>query len=156
MKNNSLGTKILMALIMMAALAYFGVQAFLYFSDPLTTTLAYSYQVEEGSDLSGYVVRREQVLTDDANGLIQIQKAEGERVSVGGVIATAYADQASFDRQNEINAMTAQIEQLQYAAGGGAGGRSIPEAGRADHAEPAELPAGSGGGQAGLGGKAGR
>ena len=115
MKNNSLGTKILMALIMMAALAYFGVQAFLYFSDPLTTTLAYSYQVEEGSDLSGYVVRREQVLTDDANGLIQIQKAEGERVSVGGVIATAYADQASFDRQNEINALTAQIEQLQYA-----------------------------------------
>ena len=40
MKNNSLGTKILMALIMMAALAYFGVQAFLYFGDPLTTTLA--------------------------------------------------------------------------------------------------------------------
>lgn len=49
------------------------------------------------------------------HGLIQIQKAEGERVSVGGVIATAYADQASFDRQNEINALTAQIEQLQYA-----------------------------------------
>lgn len=115
MKNNSLGTKIWMALVMIAALAYFGVQAFLYFSDPLTTTLAYSYQVEEGIDLSGYVVRSEQVLTDDADGLIQIQKSEGERVSAGGVIATAYADQASLDRQNEINALATQIEQLEYA-----------------------------------------
>lgn len=115
MKNNSFGIKILMALIMMAALAYFGIQAFLYFSDPLTTTLAYSYQVEKGIDLSGYVVRREQVLADDAGGLIQIQKAEGERVSSGGVIATAYADQASLDRQNEINALATQVEQLEYA-----------------------------------------
>lgn len=115
MKNSSLGMKIVLALVMMGALAYFGVQAFLYFNDPLTTTLAYSYQVEEGIDLSGYVVRSEQVLTDDADGLIQIQKTEGERVSAGGVIATAYADQASLDRQNEIHALATQIEQLEYA-----------------------------------------
>lgn len=115
MKNNSLGIKLLMALVTLGVAAYFGIQAFFYFSDPLTTTLAYSYQVEEGVDLSGYVVRSEQVLADSANGLVQIQRAEGERVSAGGVIATAYADQASLDRQNEIEALNTQIEQLQYA-----------------------------------------
>ena len=97
MKNNSLGTKILMALVMLTLLAYFGVQAFLYFSDPLTTTVAYYYQVEEGAELSGYVARAEQVLPEEASGLLRLQRGEGERVSVGGTIATVYADQASLE-----------------------------------------------------------
>ena len=115
MKNNSLGTKILMALVMLTLLAYFGVQAFLYFSDPLTTTVAYYYQVEEGAELSGYVARAEQVLPEEASGLLRLQRGEGERVSVGGTIATVYADQASLDRQTEIDALSTRVEQLEYA-----------------------------------------
>ena len=115
MKNNSLGTKLLMAAVTLGLLAYFGIQGLRYFDDPLTTTLAYAYEVEEGVDLSGYVVRREQVLTDDTNGLLRLQRAEGERVSAGGVVATVYADQASLDRQNEIASLQTRIEQLQYA-----------------------------------------
>ena len=115
MKNNSLGTKLLMAAVILGLLAYFGIQGLRYFDDPLTTTLAYAYEVEEGVDLSGYVVRREQVLTDDTNGLLRLQRAEGERVSAGGVVATVYADQASLDRQNEIASLQTRIEQLQYA-----------------------------------------
>ena len=115
MKNNSLGTKLLMAAVILGLLAYFGIQGLRYFDDPLTTTLAYAYEVEEGVDLSGYVVRREQVLTDDTNGLLRLQRAEGERVSAGGVVATVYADQASLDRQNEIASLQTRIEQLRYA-----------------------------------------
>ena len=87
-----------MAAVTLGLLAYFGIQGLRYFDDPLTTTLAYAYEVEEGVDLSGYVVRREQVLTDDTNGLLRLQRAEGERVSAGGVVATVYADQASLDQ----------------------------------------------------------
>ena len=65
--------------------------------------------------LSGYVVRDEAVLTDDTSGLLQLQRAEGERVSAGGVVALVYADQASLDRQKEIQSLQTQIEQLQYA-----------------------------------------
>ena len=46
MKNSSLGMKILMAAVTLGVLAYFGFQAVRYFDDPLTTTLAYTYQVE--------------------------------------------------------------------------------------------------------------
>ena len=46
MKNNSLGTKLLMAAVTLALLLYFGFQAVNYFSDPLSTTLAYTYRVE--------------------------------------------------------------------------------------------------------------
>lgn len=115
MKQKSLGTKILMALVTVAVLCYFGIQAANYFTDPLSTTLAYEYQVDEGLSLSGYVVRREQVLPDDNSGLLQPQRAEGERVSAGGTVALVYADQASLDRQDEIDTLEVQLQQLQYA-----------------------------------------
>ena len=114
-KNNALGTKLLMLAVTLALAAYFGVQGYLYFSDPLSTTLAYNYQVEESVSLSGYVARTERVLEDDASGLLRLQRSEGERVSRGGTVAAVYADQASLDRQAEIDALTTRIEQLEYA-----------------------------------------
>ena len=114
MKNSSLGMKILMAAVTLGVLVYFGFQAVRYFDDPLTTTLAYTYQVEEKTTLSGYVVREEQVLPDD-DGLLRLQRSEGERISKGGLVATAYADQTSLDRQNEIDDLEARIGQLEYA-----------------------------------------
>ena len=116
MKENTLGMKLLMAVVTLGVLAYFGIQGWRYLSDPLTTTLAYTYEVEESMDLSGYVVRQEQVITDSSgSGLMQIQRGEGERVSAGGTVAAVYADQASLDRQNEMEQLRIQIEQLQYA-----------------------------------------
>ena len=46
------------------------------FGDPLTTTIAYQYQVEMSTVLSGYVVRDEAILTDDTSGLLQLQRAD--------------------------------------------------------------------------------
>ena len=114
MKSNSLGTKLLMAAVTLALLLYFGFQAVNYFSDPLTTTLAYTYRVEEAAGLTGYVVRQEQVLPDHGSGLLRLQREEGERVAVGGTVARVYADQASLDRQTELELLDGRIEQLQY------------------------------------------
>ena len=113
--KKSLGTKLLLAFVTLGVLAYFAVQAVRYFGDPLTTTLAYRYQVETATDLTGYVVREEAVLPDDGGGQRQLQRTEGERVSAGGVVALVYADQASVERQEEIRSLETQIEQLQYA-----------------------------------------
>ena len=115
MKRQSFGTKLLCAAAALGILVYFGLQAARYFGDPLTTTLAYRYQVEEEISLSGYVVRDEAVLADSTGGLLQLQRTEGERVSAGGIVATVYTDQASLDRQQEIQTLQTQLEQLQYA-----------------------------------------
>ena len=115
MKESALGTKLLMLVVTVCVLSYFAVQGLEYLSDPLTTTLAYEYQVEETVDLTGYVVRQETVLPDEASGLLQLQRAEGERVSAGGTVALVYADQASLDRQKEIEELTGRLEQLQFA-----------------------------------------
>lgn len=115
MKQNSLGTKALMIAVTVALAAYFGFQAVRYFADPLTTTLAYNYRVEESHNLSGYVVREEMVLPEESSGLLQIQREEGERISTGGTVAAVYADQAALDRQAEIEALELRAEQLRYA-----------------------------------------
>ncbi len=104
-----------MAVLFLGVAAYFGVQAVRYLDDPLTVTLAYRYEVENTVDLSGFVVREERVLADDSGGLLRIQRGEGERVSAGGTVASVYADQASLDRQAEIDSLEARVEQLQYA-----------------------------------------
>lgn len=115
MKANSLGMKILMTLVCLVLLAYFGIQGYRYFNDPLTTVVAYNYQVEESTTVSGWVVRQEQVLADTSSGLLRLSRSEGEKVSKGGQVAVVYADQASLDRQNEIDALQTQVEQLEYA-----------------------------------------
>ena len=46
MKQRALGTKILLAVITLGVVAYFGIQALRYFADPLATTAAYTYQVD--------------------------------------------------------------------------------------------------------------
>ena len=115
MKNNSLGTKVLMIAVTLALAAYFGFQAARYFTDPLTTTLAYNYRVEETLNLSGYVVRDEAVLPEENSGLLQIRREEGERISAGGTVAAVYADRSALDRQAEIEALELRCEQLRYA-----------------------------------------
>lgn len=125
MKNNSLSTKLLMAAVTLALLIYFVFQTIQYFSDPLSTTLAYTYQVEESVSLSGYIIRDEQVLPAESEGLLQLQREEGERISVGGTVAVVYADQASLDRQAEIEALNSRIEQLQYVQETGLGVEAV-------------------------------
>lgn len=115
MKTSSLGMKVLMTVVCLALLAYFGLQAYQYYNDPLTTSVAYSYQVEESATVSGWVVRQEQVLSDTSTGLLRLSRSEGEKVAKGGQVAVIYADQASLDRQNEIDALQIQVEQLEYA-----------------------------------------
>lgn len=114
MKNNGIGTKLLMAAVTLALALYFGVQTVRYFSDPLSTIPAYHYRVEEAASVSGYVVREELVLPQQT-GVLQVRREEGERVSAGGTVAAVYADQASVDLQAQIEALNARMEQLRYA-----------------------------------------
>lgn len=103
MKEKTLGTKLLLAAVTLGVLAYFSIQAVRYFGDPLTTTIAYQYQVEMSTVLSGYVVRDEAILTDDTSGLLQLQRAEGERISDGGVVALVYADRRRWTARRRSN-----------------------------------------------------
>lgn len=115
MKKKRLLGKVLMAAAMLGVVAYFGINIASYFEDPLTTTLAYTYRVNQGVDVTGYVVREEVLLPDEDAGVLHLTRAEGEKVSRHGTVATIYADSASLQAQTEVDELTTRIEQLQYA-----------------------------------------
>lgn len=115
-KGGSLGTRALTALICLAVLAYFGVKIYQACADPLITAVAYSYQVEDAVSVTGFMVRSELVLPDAGGGLLRLTRSEGERVAAGGKVAQVYSDQASLDRQAEIDKLQTRLDQLNYAS----------------------------------------
>ncbi|MBE6963273.1 MAG: hypothetical protein E7443_01560 [Ruminococcaceae bacterium] len=115
MRKHSLGTKLWAAGMSLLVVGYFAIQAYRYFNDPFSTTLAYSYQVEEGATLSGWVTRDEQLLPASGDGIVELRREEGERVGTGGTVAEIYASRDAKDIHTQIEAIDAQIEQLRYA-----------------------------------------
>lgn len=113
--SSSMGMKILTAALCVGVLGYFGIQAYRYFTNPLTTSPAYTYQVEQSVTVTGWVVREEQVIPSPDSGVLRLSRTEGEKVSRGGQVAVVYADQASLDKQTELETVEARIEQLEYA-----------------------------------------
>ena len=82
MKTGTLATKLMLAAIFLTVLVYFAVSTAAYFTDPYTTTVAYSFVGEDAVTVSGYVVRDEEVLPGGGE-LVYSSRSEGERVGRG-------------------------------------------------------------------------
>lgn len=114
MKNGTLATKLMLAAIILTVLVYFGVNLAAYFSDPYTTTVAFSYVGENAVTVSGYVVREEEVL-EDGGDLVYSPRGEGERISRGGTVALVYPSAQALEDANLLRELTGRMDQLQYA-----------------------------------------
>ena len=114
MKNTSLTTKLITLLILLAVAAYFGFQAWNYFTSPEVTTGVYTYRAEHLLTLNGYLVRDEEVI-DYSDALVELTRAEGERVAKGKRIATVYRSAEALEAEQEAENLRKQLEQLQYA-----------------------------------------
>ena len=103
-----------MFFLLLAVFIYFSVQGYRYLVNPTTTTLTYRYRTEDSISLSGYVVRSETVIEGD-EALLELTHAEGERVAAGKPLATVYRSQEALEQAQELERLTQQLEQLQYA-----------------------------------------
>ena len=115
MKSGTLATKVIMAVIFIAVIAYLLLQAVSSVLHPMNTMLTYTYVAEETSSVDGYVFRQEEVISGNTGGILNLTRSEGERVSAGGTVAVVYQDQAALDQANQISTLQLQLEQLQYA-----------------------------------------
>ena len=113
MKNN-LSTKLMMGVLVLIVLFYFGINLAAYFSDPFSTTVAYTYTNNNAVTVSGYVVREEEPLTGSGE-LVYFSRGEGERVSKGGSVALVYDSQQALNAANTIRNLEDQLSQLLYA-----------------------------------------
>lgn len=114
MKPGNLATKLTMAAILLTVLIYFGINLAAYFTDPFTTTVAYSYTSENAVTVSGYAVRDEEPLSGGGE-LVYFSRGEGEKVSAGGTVALVYQTAQALNDANAIRSLTEQLEQLLYA-----------------------------------------
>lgn len=109
----------LVMLALAAALAvYFGVYVYRTFNVPYTTTLAYQYTVNDSVPADGLLARQELVLPHP-DGILDVIRAEGEKVGVGQTVALVYRDSQAQADQAQLEQLDLEIELLSAAAQGG-------------------------------------
>lgn len=107
-------TLILVLLVAMIAL-YVIAQVIANLNAPYRIATAYTYEADDETTFSGYVVREESVLPSQESGVLDITRSEGERVGKGQKIATVYSDSSAVDREAQLDTLYAQRDQLDFA-----------------------------------------
>lgn len=114
MKNQGLWIMRIVALaIGMFVVAYMGYHVVSALTVPLRTVTANIMKTEETAAFSGVVIRDEAAI-ELPSGLVELQVAEGEKVSKNQVIAVMYADATTMQVNERIRTLESRLEQLEY------------------------------------------
>lgn len=116
MKEGTLVTKVVMLLFAACLAVWFGVSLWRGMTDPLTTTVAYAYTVNNSVEAEGLLVRQEKVLPVQS-GIADVVPEEGERVGAGQPVAYFYRNSQALGDRRQIQTLTLEAELLQYAIG---------------------------------------
>ncbi|MEG1999868.1 MAG: HlyD family efflux transporter periplasmic adaptor subunit [Evtepia sp.] len=114
MKQGTLITKAVIALIFLAIIAYIGFSAFHGVFNPFETVRVYTGTIEDTQTLNGWIVRDELVLPS-VEGLVNLRATENEKLAKGQVIALTYRDELSMGSQENTRTLTNQLSSLNYA-----------------------------------------
>ena len=105
----------LVILILAATVAiYFAAYIYNALDDPYRTTQVYAYTSYDSVTVEGLVVREARVLPAQP-GILEITRAEGEKVGTGQEIALVYRDSQAQANQVQSEELEMEIELLEYA-----------------------------------------
>lgn len=100
----------LMSVVLLIAIAvYIGLYIFNVAGNPLKTTIAKRFTVEESCSAEGYIIRNETLLTGDCKA-VTLLASEGEKIASGQAIAVSYEGKEALERASEIRALQLQID----------------------------------------------
>jgi multidrug efflux pump subunit AcrA (membrane-fusion protein) len=120
MKKSDLGTRVIIAIIFVAILSYFGFSIAQSLMNPFKSTLAVNMTVQEGIRAAGIVVRNETVIGSGGYAAVDVAVSEGEKVSAGGLIAGVYASESVLVKVREAEALEVKIQNLESVINAGA------------------------------------
>lgn len=113
LKQGTWVLRILMAVLFVGVLAYFGVYIWnALTANTVTTTLA-NYTAEEQVTAQGWFFRDE-VLLEQGTELTEVLCSEGEKVGAGDVVARVYSSADGYELQRQLDEAQATLESLQY------------------------------------------
>lgn len=113
MRKRKTAGRVILGVLVLAALVYFGLGLLRAVSQPLTTSVVTRSVSEETVPLSGFVVREETVL-ENTSGLLTLMLNESEKVGVGQTIAVLYSSDDAMELQEELEALRVKKQQLEY------------------------------------------
>lgn len=114
MKQGNLIFKILVAVLFLGGLAYFGTYLWNTLTSNTDTANLYSYTAENRILSSGYFFRDEAVVTDDNAASAEVVAAEGERIGKGDDLARIYASSEGYEVQQQLDAAKVELSNLKY------------------------------------------
>ena len=114
MKQGNLIFKILVAVLFLGGLAYFGTYLWNTLTSNTDTANLYSYTAENRILSSGYFFRDEAVVTDDNAASAEVVAAEGERIGKGDTVARIYASSEGYEVQQQLDAAEVELSNLKY------------------------------------------
>mgnify|MGYP006906612475 CR=1 FL=1 len=114
-QGNSLITFVILALAAVVSI-YLGTYAFNSLEEPYQTTLVYPCTVSDSVLAEGLVAREALVLTAPA-GILEVTRAEGEKVGKGQQVALVYQNTQAQASQAQIEELEMEIELLEYVTG---------------------------------------
>ena len=112
-QGKSLITFVILAMAAVLAL-YFGSYVFNVLNEPYRTVQAYSYTANDSVAAEGLVVR-EALLLSAKSGILEITRAEGEKVGKGQQVALVYRDSQAQTNQAHIEELEMNIQLLEEA-----------------------------------------
>lgn len=118
MKQGTLITKIVMLILFAGVAVYLAVYAFQSLTDPFASVMAYQDSLDDSLEITGVVVRQEQLLSD-GSAIMDIIPDEGERVAGGDPIAVLYQNSTALERKKELQRLEQELAQLEYALNNG-------------------------------------
>lgn len=112
-QGKSLINLVILAMAAVIAL-YFGYYAFSALNEPYRTTQAYAYTANDSVTAEGLVVRQA-LLLPAQNGILELTRAEGEKVGKGQQVALVYQNSQAQAGQAQLEALETDIELLEEA-----------------------------------------
>ena len=116
MKESTLATKIMIAILCLGVAAYLAIYLVRGWKAELATTRAYTHSIDVGQEAQGILVRTEIPLAGGSGYVDQILP-EGAKAAAGDAVALLYGDPSALTTRQSIRTLEAEIEQLQYALG---------------------------------------
>ena len=116
MKQGATLTRGIILMLLLALIAYGIAAAFSALEKSTATVTAIAYEVGDGFQSTGFVVRDEQILKAP-EGINVLLRTEGERVAKGEALAATFADEGAQEAQMRIDELEQELERIESVLG---------------------------------------
>jgi hypothetical protein len=105
-------SRIVMIVVFIAVLIYFGVAVLQSFQGSVRTQPVYASVVEDRMEVTGFLVREELPLRQEEQGVVDVLLSEGEKAAAYQTIANVYQSSDGPELTRQIQQLEQELEQL--------------------------------------------